>query len=122
MNPYNLIGFFFVIICGTKYANAVPIASDTNVIAENTTSVLNNDGNLDKLLYNAIDINKSTENVRFNQSTTKKPPNEAHKPKIRRRRVNKNRRNPTTERPTKPTKIAILMPNLFISQGWGPGR
>lgn len=143
MNPFNLIGFFLVLFCGIIYANAVPIASDaTNsaVTADNLTNERTNDEKLDNLLYNT-DLIKSSENVSLDQQaiielTTQKPHSETEKPKSKSRRRVKVRRRartqrgqpdckpPTTERPTttKPTKLVILIPNLFISQSWGPGR
>lgn len=142
MNSFNLIGFFLVIFCGIKYANAVPIASDaanSAVTADNLITERMNEEKLDNLLYNT-DLIKSSENVSLDQAiielTTQKQQSETQKPKSKSRRRVKVRRRartqrgqpdckpPTTERPTttKPTKLVILIPNLFISQSWGPGR
>lgn len=131
MNPLTQIGFFLALFCAITYANAVPVASDAAITSDNGPTPLNNDAKLDNLLYNAVDINKSSESVVSHlpttQQMTRRPQNELQKPKPRRRRPNKYRRaqpDCRTEKPTttKPTKIAILMPNLFISQSWGPGR
>lgn len=131
MNPFTLIGVFLALFCATKYVNAIPVASDAAITSDNASTALNSDAKLDNLLYNAVDINKSSESVVPHQptiqQTTRKPQNESQKPKPRRRRPMKYRRaqpDCRTEKPTttKPTKIAILMPNLFISQSWGPGR
>lgn len=140
MNPFTLIGFFLVLFCAMKYVNAVPIATDASesaLTAENLTTVRNNEQNLDNLLYNTNDSIKSSENVSLNQSTieqtTQKPQNDAQKTKSKtRKRVYRRRRTRTqpdcrpvtTEKPTtpKPTQLGVLLPNLFISQSWGPGR
>lgn len=139
MNPYVLIGLVLVLFCGTKYAYAVPVATthatNSAAAAENSSDILLADnGKLDNMLYNTIDAGKSVESTNVNhpknEKTTTRPASETQKSKRKGRR-GQSRRFPrtqdcrtTTERPTtpKPTKVYILIPNLFISQSWGPGR
>lgn len=125
------------LLLATNYANAVPVSNDAIIsaaIEETATNLMPTDDKLDKLLHKTGSASTSSENVNRSQSiaeqTTQKPHNEASKPKMKRRRRGHrkvSRMQPdcrTTEKPTttKPTKIYIQIPNLFISQSWGPGR
>lgn len=143
MNPFTLIGFFLVLFCGTAYVNASPRftrdAANSAAVAESTTDLLNNEERLNTLLYKtAEDTSISSENANLSQTivetttTTRKPQN-AEESKPRRRRRPRHRR-PSSSRPdcrttttpkpttTKPTKVYVQFPGLFISHSWGPGR
>lgn len=134
MNPFALIGFVLILLYGAKCANAVPVtthATDPASTAENATNSLINDEKLDKTLYNVIDTSNTLENNRprqqpLSEQTTQKSHSETQRSRIKRkrgnRRISRMQHVSTTERTTttKPTKVYILIPNLFISQGWGP--
>lgn len=128
MNPFVLIGMVLVLLCATKYANAVPTAThatNSAIAADNATNLIEK---LDKTLYNVVDTYETS--TQQPQITTQKPRNESQKQKTKRKRGNRraSRTQPdcrtSTERPTttKPTKVYILLPNIFFSQSWGPGR
>lgn len=130
MNPFVLIGMVLVLLCAAKCANSVPTATHAtnSAIAADNASNLIDDEKLDKTLYNVVDTYETS--TQQPQITTQKPRNESQKQKTKRRRGNRrvSRTQPdcrtTTERPTttKPTKVYILLPNIFFSQSWGPGR
>lgn len=144
MNPFTLIGICLVFFHGPKYCNAIPVASintNSDVPAENITVASNNDEKLENLLYySTTDASKSSENVGLIQSTvtqtTQKPYNGTQNPKQKskyRRRLKRRKthtqpdcrtasRRPTMTTTAKTTASAFVMPNLFISTGWGPGR
>lgn len=137
MNPFTLIGFFLALFCGIKHANAIPVTLDATNSVDSTTSVLNNDEKMNSLLYKTADTNGSLEAVNLSQSivetTTRKPHTDESKPRRRRgqrhRKMSSTRsdcRTITTPPPktttTKPTKVYVQFPGLFISHSWGPGR
>lgn len=127
MNPFVLIGMVLVLLCAAKCANAVPTATHAtnSAVAADNASNLIDDEKLDKTLYNVVDTYEtSTQQPKI---TTQKPRNDTQKQKTKRRRGNRRSQSDcrtTTVKPTttKPTKVYILLPNIFFSQSWGPGR
>lgn len=124
MNPFTLIRFFVVIFCTAKYTNSVPITSNTSesgVRAKNLT----NFNNIEKLSQNTINVSDTLENARAIQttisSTKRKRQSETQKPKPKLFKKINITEKPMTTKPH-PTEAAFVMPNLFMSYGWGPGR
>lgn len=139
MNPFTLIGFFLALFCVIKHANAIPVtldATNSATLTDSTTSLLNNDEKMNSLLYKTADTSGSLETVNLSQSiveTTTHKPHDETKPRKRRgprhRKMSSTRsdcRTTTTAPPksttTKPTKVYVQFPGLFISHSWGPGR
>lgn len=125
MNPFTLIGLFLVIFCGIKHVNAIPIASDSAISAENRTSVLDSD----EKLYNTTDTSKSLENVEVVQltvaQTTQKPKSKTRR-RIKRRKASAqpDYRQTTAKKPSTPKAMPLrsYLPHIFVTQNWGPGR
>lgn len=135
MNSLTVIGFLLVLVLGTKCANATPIMQDTtasSIIIKNSSD----ENQMENLLYNTADTaissdHNDTSNQPIIEKSTVKPHNE--RPAQRKRRRPRHRKNSVnhadcrtaTERPpttTKPTKLYVEFPGIFISHGWGPGR
>lgn len=138
MNWFTLIGFLLVLVLCAKYAHATPITPDTaasSIVIKNSS----HENHMDNLLYTTSDatVSSVTSNDHSNQpaivTTTHKPHNE-RRTQRRRRRPRHRKHSPnhaqsadcrtTTERApttTKPTRVYVHFPGIFISQSWGPG-
>lgn len=124
MNPFTLIRFFLVIFCTTKYTNSVPITSNTSESAVRAKN-LTNFNNIEKLYQDTINVSDTLENAKAVQtkisSTKRRRHSETQKPKPKVHRKINTTEKPMTTKPH-PTESAFVMPNLFMSTGWGPGR
>lgn len=130
MNPFTLIGFVLLLICGAKYAIAAPVASVNSVATtEIASNIVSND---DRLLNSSSDI-KSTESRTAIQAVperaTPKQQNKQQKPNNQRRKMIRMvvdcrpiERSTTKQAKHKPSSHINHPFDLFISHGWGPGR
>lgn len=132
MNSFTFTGLLLVLVLYTKYANATPIMHDTT---ESTVVIKNssNENQMDNLVYKTTDTTASTDNNKISSHpiVARSP----HRPVHRRRRRPRHRKNntnhshpvdcrTTTERvppTTKPTRVHVEFPGIFISHSWGPG-
>lgn len=136
MNSFTLSGFLLVLVLCIKHANATPITQDTTastIVIKNSS----NENHMDNLLYKTSDTAVSSDNEISGQPVVVKSTHRPHtdRPVQRRRRRPRHRKNSsnhsqsadcrtTTERTptaTKPTKLYVQFPGIFISHSWGPG-
>lgn len=138
MNSFVLIGFFLILACSIKYAHATPVTQDTaapDIVIKGS----NSDDELESFSYKTLDTSTNAlssniiPNEPVSEKSTRKSQNERSTQKRRRRprhRKNSSSRSQndcrtTTERTpptTKPTRLYVMFPGLFISHSWGPGR
>lgn len=136
MNWITLIGCVLVLVLCIKCANATPITTETtaaSIVIKNSS----HENHMDNLLYTTSDTTvSSTNNEVPRQPVTAKATHKPHTDRTqRRRRRPRHRKNSsnhshapdcrtTTERApptTKPTKVYVQFPGIFISHSWGPG-
>lgn len=109
MHSLMLIGMCLIFVLSLAiHINGLPVESEASQIFTMT-----DDQKMEKP--------DTTKTVNIEQKTKLNPHHHGMKRRRGHRRVLFDCR--TTEMPTtKPTKIYIQMPNLFISQSWGPNR
>lgn len=131
MNWFTLIGFVQTLVLCTKYANATPITIDSTA-ASIVIKSSSHENHMDNLLYTTSDTTVSpTNNEVPRQPIVAKTSHKPHAERRRRRRPRHRKISShapdcrtTTERApktTKPTKVYMQFPGIFISQSWGPG-
>lgn len=136
MNSFTLFGFLLVFMLCTKHANATPITQDTTASSIDIKNS-SNENQMDNLLYKTSDTTVSSDNEISSRPVIVKSTHKPHTERsaLRRRRRPRHRKNTsnhshtadcrtTTERTpttTKPTKVYVQFPGIFISHSWGPG-
>lgn len=131
MHSVALLGFMLANIMLINHTNGLPIESETQIVTMTDEQKFRKSlANLSNDVETVKHVNSTSEPVAQNKVKVSKQSGEPQKVKSQIKRRKGHRRAylripdcKGQEVPApKPTQNYVQLPNMFISQGWGPGR